>query len=138
MQIIQPRLRVVIVSTVANGVNARNAAALGDYVAPGIIGISAISLAPGGDNCNHIALKVQHIVVHDAVVIQRIGLASVIVDDIQRMAAPGLPHHLTILGNVVIGYAVNGLAIPNTGKVIGVADDMAALGAAGGLDLRHS
>ena len=42
--------------------------------------------------------------------------------------SPGLAYDLTILGNVVIGYAVNGLAIPNTGKVIGVADDMAALG----------
>ena len=47
-EIVQSRLRVVIVSTVANGVNARNAAALGDYVAPGIIGIAAIALAPLG------------------------------------------------------------------------------------------
>ena len=37
---------------------------------------------------------------------------------------PSLPYHLTILGDVVVGHAVNGLAVPNTGKVIGVADNI--------------
>ena len=40
---------------------------------------------------------------------------------------PSLPHHLTVLGDVVVGYAVNGFAVPNTGKVIGVADKVASL-----------
>ena len=43
------------------------------------------------------------------------------------MVAPGLPHYLTVLGDVVVGYAVYGLAVPNAGKVIGVADKVASL-----------
>ena len=61
------------------------------------------------------------------------------------MAAPGLPHHLTVLSQVVVGHTVNGLAVSDASQVIGVADNMAALGgfgqlpygAAGTLNLRH-
>ena len=58
---------------------------------------------------------------------------------------PSLPDNLPVLGDVVVSYAVDRFAVPNFGKVIGVADNMATLGgfgqlpysAAGGLDLRH-
>ena len=61
------------------------------------------------------------------------------------MAAPGLPHHLTVLSQVVVGHTVNGLAVSDASQIIGITDNMAALGgfgqlpygAAGGLDLRH-
>ncbi len=43
------------------------------------------------------------------------------------MVAPGLPHHLTVLGDVVVGYAVDRFTVPDAGKVIGVADIVAAL-----------
>ena len=44
------------------------------------------------------------------------------------MVAPGLAYHLTVLGDVVVGYAVNGFAVPDAGKVIGVADNVTTLG----------
>lgn len=53
------------------------------------------------------------------------------------MAAPGLANHLAVLGDVVVGYAVNGFAVPDACQIVGIADNVAALGAAGGLDLRH-
>ena len=61
------------------------------------------------------------------------------------MAVPGLPHHLAVLGDVVVGHTVNGLAVSDASQIIGITDNMAALGgfgelptgAAGGLDLRH-
>ena len=43
------------------------------------------------------------------------------------MVAPGLAYHLTVLSQVVVGYAVYGLAVPNSGKVISVADKVASL-----------
>lgn len=124
MQIIQSPLRVVVVSPVANGVNARNAAALGDYVAPGIIGIAAVVLAPVGVNGDNVSLEIQNVVIGSAVIFQRIGLSGVVIDKVHDVAAPSLPNHLTVLGNVVVGYAVNGFAVTNACQVIGVADPM--------------
>ena len=46
---------------------------------------------------------------------------------------PGLPDHLPVLSNVVVGYTVNGLAVTNASQIIGVADNMAALGGTGQL-----
>ena len=55
-QIVQSRLGIVIVSPVATGVNTRNAAALGNHIAPGVIGIAAIALAPVGDDGYYVTL----------------------------------------------------------------------------------
>ena len=79
------------------------------------------------DDRNDIALEVQNVIVECSVVFQGIGLAGVVIDKIHDVAAPGLPHHLTVLGDVVVGYAVDRFTVPNSGKVIGVADIVAAL-----------
>ena len=85
-----------------------------------------------GNDCDHVALEVQNVIEDLVVVFDCIGLSGIVIDEVHDVVlaagSPGLAYDLTILGNVVIGYAVNGLAIPNTGKVIGVADNMAALG----------
>ena len=49
------------------------------------------------------------------------------------MAAPGLPHHLAVLGDVVVGHTVNGLAVSDASQIIGITDNMAALGGFGQL-----
>ena len=46
---------------------------------------------------------------------------------------PGLAYHLTVLGDVVVGYAVNGLAVSDASQIIGITDNMAALGSTGQL-----
>ena len=42
------------------------------------------------------------------------------------MVAPGLPDNLPVLGDVVVGYAVDRFTVPDASKVIGVADIVAA------------
>ena len=84
-----------------------------------------------GDDGYYVTLEVQNVIVECSVVFQGIGLAGVVIDKIHDMAGaaggPGLAHHLPVLGDVVVGYAVDCFAVPNTGKVIGVADKVAAL-----------
>ena len=82
-----------------------------------------------GDNRNDIALEVQNVIVECSVVFQGIWLAGIVIDEIHDVAGtaggPSLPYHLTILGDVVVGHAVD----RGAGTL--------PLGAAGRLDLRH-
>ena len=88
-------------------VQIRNISAYGKNIPPGIIGIAAIALPPVGDDGHNIALEIQNVVIGGAVIFQRSGLPGVVIDEIHDVVAPGLPHHLTVLGDVVVGYAVD-------------------------------
>ena len=90
-------------------------------------GYAAVALAPVSDDGYNVSLEIQNIVVSGAVIFQRIGLSGVVIDEIHDVVAPGLAYHLTVLSQVVVGYAVYGLAVPNSGKVISVADKVASL-----------
>ena len=81
-----------------------------------------------GDNRNDVALEVQNVIVECSVVFQGIGLAGVVIDKIHDVAAPSLAHHLAVLSDVVVGYTVNGFAVTNACQIIGVADNVTALG----------
>ena len=54
---------------------------------------------------------------------------------------PGLAHHLTILRQIVVGNGAAGcrncFAVSDSCQIVGIADNVAALGAAGGLSLQH-
>ena len=125
LQIIQPRLAIVVVPTIPNRIQIRNISAYGKNIAPSVIGIAAVALPPVGDDGHNIALEIQNIVIGSAVIFQRIGLPGVVIDKIHDMVAPGLPDNLPVLGDVVVGYTAHCCA----GKL--------PLGAAGELDLRH-
>ena len=127
MQIIQSPLRVVVVSPVANGVNARNAAALGDYVAPGIIGIAAVVLAPVGDNGDNVSLEIQNVVIGSAVIFQRIGLSGVVIDKVHDVVgaagSPGLAHQavfgvIQMLGVLLDGAVTRLVAMYQAAKAV--------------------
>ena len=77
-----------------------------------------------GDDRDDVTLKIQDVIVDRSIVFQGIGLSGVVIDKVHDVAAPSLPNHLTVLGNVVVGYAVNGFAVTNACQVIGVADPM--------------
>ena len=79
-----------------------------------------------GDDGYNVSLEIQNVVVGGAVIFQRIGLPGVVIDKIHDMVAPGLAYHLTVLGDVVVGYAVDRFTVPDASKVIGVADKVAA------------
>ena len=115
MQIIQSRLRVVILTAVANGVNARNAATLSNHIAPGIIGISAISRAPMGNDCDHVALEVQNVIVDLVVIFDCIGLPSVVIakihDVVGAAGSPGLAHQAVFGVTQMLGVLLDGTVI---------------------------
>ena len=79
-----------------------------------------------GDDGDNVTLLVQNVVIGSAVIFQRIGLPGVVIDKIHDVVAPGLAYHLTVLGDVVVGYAVDRFTVPDAGEVIGVADIVAA------------
>ena len=78
------------------------------------------------DDGYNVSLEIQNVVVGGAVIFQRIGLPGVVIDKIHDMVAPVLAYHLTVLGDVVVGYAVDRFTVPNAGEVISVADIVAA------------
>ena len=132
LQIIQPCLRIVVVPTIPNRIQIRNISAYGKNVAPGVIGIAAVALAPVGDNGYNVPLEVQNVIVECSVVFQGIWLAGIVIDEIHDVVfaagSPSLAHYLAVLGNVVVGYAVYGFAVTNACQIIGVADNVTALG----------
>ena len=132
-EVVEPRLAIVVIPTIPNRVQICDISAYGKDIAPGVIGVTALGGPPAADDRNDVALEIQDVVVHSAVVIQRIGLAGVIVDDIHHVAAPGLLHHLAVLSQVVAGHTVNGLAVSDASQIIGITDNMAALGGFGQL-----
>ena len=114
-------------------------------LAPGIVNVPGGMPTVAVPRRDQVALKVQNIVVDYALICQRVRLAGVAIDDIQRIAAPSLAHDLTVLGAAVMGFAANGLAVPDSCQIVGVVDTVATLsslgelsyGTAGGLGLRH-
>ena len=46
---------------------------------------------------------------------------------------PSLADNLPVLGDVVVSYTVNGLAVSDASQIIGITDNMAALGSTGQL-----
>ena len=51
-----------------------------------------------------------------------------VVEEIQRVPVAGLPHHLAVLGDELIGGAVDGLAVPDARHIIGITDAGTGLG----------
>ena len=75
-----------------------------------------------GDDRDDVTLKIQDVIVDRSIVFQGIGLSGVVIDKVHDVAAPSLPNHLTVLGEVIVSCAANGFAIPDARDVVGVAD----------------
>ena len=93
-------------------------------VAPGVVDVFRRDGAVVHGHADHVALLVQDVVVIGGVVPAGVGFAVGIVDDIQRIAVPGLAYNLAVQRIVMIGDTVHGLAVPDTGHVVGVLDLM--------------
>ena len=125
-QIIQLRFRIVVISTIANGGDLGHGAAAGNNIAPGIVYVAGGGGTGSIDQSNYIALKVQHVDILGSVIDAAGGVALVIVDDIQGMAAPGLPNYFAVLGQIIVDRAANGFTVPDSGYIVGVGNGGAA------------
>ena len=111
LQIIQPRFRVVDVSTVAQRVlfaeGGGHRAGGGQRVAPCVVGVGHDAGAAGGDEAGHVALRVLDVEILCAVAVhgQRAGR---VVGEVQLIAAPRQLHQLVAQIMVIVRRAVNG------------------------------
>ena len=111
LQIVQPRLCVVDVSSVAQGVLCAEGccqrAGCAQWIAPCVVGVSYDARAAGADKAGHVALRVLDVEILRAVVVhgQRAGR---VVGEVQLIAAPRQLHQLVAQIMVIVRRAVNG------------------------------
>ena len=128
LQIVQPRLRVVDVSAVAQGVlfaeGGGHRAGGGQQIAPCIIGVGHDARAAGADKAGHVALRVLDVEILRAVVVhgQRAGR---VVGEVQLIAAPRQLHQLVAQIMVIVGRAVDGLRDALAVEIVAVGDCLA-------------
>ena len=63
LQIVEAGFEIVVIATVAEGVNACHAAGGCQDFAPGVVGIGRIGCAAGSDELDHISLQIHHIII---------------------------------------------------------------------------
>ena len=125
LQIIQPRLRVVDVSAVAQGVlfaeGARHRTGGAQRVAPCVVGVGHNARAAGGDETGHVALRVLDVEILRAVAVhgQRAGR---VVGEVQLIAAPRQLHQLVAQIMVIIRRAVDGFRDALAVGIVAVGD----------------
>ena len=128
LEVVEPRLGVVDIAAVAQGVQGAYGAGLGagggKGIAPGIVGVAGHGAAEGIKQAYDIALQVRHIVVDGGAVGDGEGQTGGIVGEIESIAALGHLHQLAAVidifpggGSAVLGaYPLGAQAIGIVGK----------------------
>ena len=125
LQIIQPRFRVVDISSVAQGVlfaeGGGHCTGGAQRIAPCVVGVAHDARATGADEAGHVALRVLDVEVLCAVVVhgQRAGR---IVGEVQLIAAPRQLHQLVAQIMVIIRRAVDGFRDAPAVGIVAVGD----------------
>ena len=130
LQIVQPRLRVVDVPTVAQGIlcaeGGGQRAGGAQLIAPCVVGIAHNARAAGADKAGHVALCVLDVEIFRAVVVhgQRAGR---VVGEAQLIAAPRQLHQLVAQIMVIVRRAVDSLRDALAVGIVAVGDCLAGL-----------
>ena len=125
LQIVQPRLRVVDVPTVAQGIlcaeGGGQRAGGAQLIAPCVVGIGHDARAAGADKAGHVALRVLDVEILCAVVVhgQRAGR---VVGEVQLIAAPRQLHQLVAQIMVIVRRAVDSLRDALAVGIVAVGD----------------
>ena len=125
LQIVQPRLRVVDVPTVAQGIlcaeGGGQRAGGAQLIAPCVVGIGHDARAAGADKAGHVALRVLDVEILCAVVVhgQRAGR---VVGEVQLIAAPRQFHQLVAQIMVIVRRAVDGFRDALAVGIVAVGD----------------
>ena len=130
--IIEPRLGVEVVTTVADGVDARHGAAGAEQLAPGVVAVVGNYRPAGGEDFHHVALQVRHIVVEHrrcarrGLVRERIRHAALVVEKFQLLSVPVLRYQLVPLPHIAVLHAAHRLRLPQPVHIVGVTRNRAA------------
>ena len=127
LQIVQPRLRVIDVPAVAQGVPCAEGG--GQQIAPCVVGVAHNARAAGGDETGHVALRVLDVEILCAVVVhgQRAGR---VVGKVQLVAAPRQLHQQVAPACIAVAVGDGAHRRAETSGRIGVlrlAPDVAAV-----------
>ena len=100
--------------------NIRQVLFINQKVAPGIVAILSNCSTRLINDPDNIPLLVQHIEIIRLIELKCIGLATVIVDDIESMVtfivSPGLANDLAIQGQIAVSYISDLIAVTDAGK----------------------
>ena len=127
LEVIESGFLIVYISTIAQGVLRKNGVAgLENNVTVGIILVNTVSRARGTGDADDIALQVQKIITGVTIILQRVGCALFIIEEVHDVGSatlrPGLTQQLAAGIDVVIGNAIYGLTGADTIAVVGVAN----------------
>ena len=139
LQIIQFRFGIEIISAVAQGVDLADRicqrAGNGKEFTVGIVLVGSNSSTVGVNQAENITLQIGDVVVGSGSfsggIDQGIGIAVVIVQEIQSNIAIGFPKELVAGVEVVVGYTVYGLAQAQAVTVVGIGIGLAVDGSGG-------
>ena len=121
LEVVESRFRVVVITTVAQGVYIRERSAAAYYIAPRVVAVACNNISAAVDDTDNVALCVEYVVVQRAVILHRQRLIAVIIDEVYGLAAARLTRHESAEGRELILRAVYGLAAANPRHVVGVA-----------------
>ena len=105
LEVIEPGICIVIISTVAKGVDLGHGAGCGDDVAIGIVLIGCNCCTGAIHHVHYIALQVGDVIVGGSVVLQGIGVSVGIVREIQEVAVVAFPQQLAAGIEIIVGSA---------------------------------
>ena len=122
MEVIEAGFSIVVVAAVAQGVDLRQGAFCGNDLAVGVVFVAGDNISVGIDDLHHIALQVGDVVIGGAVVLYRIGNAAGIVEEIEGVAAVGLPQQLAAGVVISVDNTVDGFRGADTVVVVSIGD----------------
>jgi len=138
LEVVKARFAVVIVATVAQGIDVPDEAGgsvlLAVLIVHGVVAPRAVVVGRGEravrvQQRNDVALRVEDVVIKRrgrAVVVDHgERLVAVVIDKLERLIAPLLPHDLAGERGVIVRRAVDRFAGADTGHVVGVGDLLA-------------
>ena len=125
LEVVESGLFVVVVAAVTQGVDLCQGAGSGQDLAVGIVGVGRHDLLIAIQDGQNIALEVGDIVVGGTVVGQGVGMTALVIEEVQSVAAPGLPHQLTTGIEIAVGGVADFLGQPQTVGIVGEGERLA-------------
>ena len=104
MQVVQPALGVIVVTTVAEGIRLRHDALCGEHLPVGVIGITGHGAAAGIQQSHYVALQVGDVIIDGSARLHGIGLTGVVVEEI--VCLRGVPGGDRLLQQLAPGVEV--------------------------------
>lgn len=102
LQIIELGIGIVVITTVAQGVDGSHTSCGGENLAIGVIFVAGNCRAAGIDQADDITLEVENVVINCAVVVQGIGPSVRVVEKVENCVVVIFPHQQAVVVDVIV------------------------------------